>query len=307
MSGDLYGVLKALPIKHQRYLITHYAERLVTKPKLRTNDDRLRMLATVLGTDGVVPYRHAYLHRASRFTTLYERNSKKITSKTIEDTIKERYDDWSAGEQPDVDEESPPTFNRMERLPDGSLSLDFVSRASERLIQSGYSFIRTSPIHHDYVTVHADATLEISSRTSEQRDQILKSFTQAVGLKASDFAIRAFDRPGQWKALQAALGAQIFGHQGNRRGKKEPAAYSMHAPRGEKLDDLPKWTALAMKHEDARELGFFFDLAFNVDGYPEYVFYYLNTHSGQIKFPEDLSEYARNRVLNEYLAIARQP
>lgn len=197
----------------------------------------------------------------------------------------------------------------MEKLPDRSLWIDFVSLTDERWIPNGYGFIKDTPIHHDWVTIHPleRPTIEITSRTAPQRDGILESLAAVVGVLRDQFVLRAFDRPGQWKELQAKLKSNICGHDGNRRKAKEPAAYSMHARRGERLDDLRLWSALSVKHEDARELGFFFDLPFTVDGYPEVVFYYIQTATGQIKFPPETSEYARRQVRYEYLQIARRP
>lgn len=118
LADDLYPVLKALTTKHQRYLIATNAERLVTKPKLKNNDQRLRRLAVVLGPNGVAPYRDAYLHRASRFVTLFETASKgsnqgQVTAARIEHAIKKRFPNWQT-ERP-VDHlvlDAPPVFNK---------------------------------------------------------------------------------------------------------------------------------------------------------------------------------------------------
>lgn len=306
MPNDLLPILQALTRKHQKYLITKYAERLVTKPKLKNNDERLKRLAEVLGADIVGPYRHAYMHRASRFVALFEPASGAVTVRSIEAAIAKRYRRWSVACEPKLTTESAPQFNKMEKLADESLWIDFVSLSDETLIPDGYGFRKGVPIHHDWVTVHAtpNPTIEIAARTSDQRDIVMKALSDASGLKPDAFTLRAFDRPGQWKGLQAHFSAEICGHQGNRRAAKEPAAYSMHAKRGERLDDLTKWKALSVNHEDARELGFFSESLFNLDGYPEQVFYFLQTHTGQIKFPDDISEYARKQVVNEYLSIA---
>lgn len=171
----------------------------------------------------------------------------------------------------------------------------------------GTGYVKGFPVHHDEVTVHPSSlpVIEISSRAPEHRDKVLKAFAELFSCVPADFVARAFDRPGQWKDLKAKLGSHISGHEGNRRGNKEPAAYSMHARRGERLDDLPKWQVLGLNHEDARELTFFFWLPFALDGYPELVLYYLQTQTGQIKFADDVSEFARARVIDEYLTIAR--
>jgi hypothetical protein len=249
------------------------------------------------------------MHRASRFVTLYEPADAARSFQETRSAVTRRHRDWEHPAEPDVQVGDPPAFNRMDVLADGSLSVDFVSRAPERWVSDGFGFARRAPIHHDWVTVlpGTPPIVEVGGRTIEQRDAIFRSFRAALGLQAGDLVERAFSRPGQWQALQAVFGAQIFGHSGNRRVRTDPLAYSMHAGRTERLDDLPWWQLLGVQHERARELGFSFTLTNPIDGYPEVVVYYIRTATGQIKFLEDISEYARRRVLDEYIAIARRP
>jgi hypothetical protein len=305
-ASDLVGILSVLTRSHKRYLTQiKYAERLNAKPKPKNLEQRLVKLATVLGPTGVAPYRNAYLHRPSRFAALFTPNDDRLTADAIAKIIQSKYHDAVGPIEPTLTEAGPPEFNSLQTLPDGSLSLDFVSLGNPRTVQDGYTFKTERPIHHDIVMIGASRpSIEISSRTDAQRDNILGALLRLLKKKPDAFQLHAFDRPSDWKKLQKKLAADIFKDDGNRDGKKEPAAYSMSARRGERLDDLPKWQALELKHEEARELGLFFTCYSHIDGYPEQVYYYIRTASGDLKFLDDVSESARNLVLDEYLKIA---
>ncbi len=131
----------------------------------------------------------------------------------------------------------------------------------------------------------------------------MTAFAAVLKSKPDRFQHRAIDHPGNWKALQQKLGAGIFQDDGIRTKVKEPAAYSVSARRGERLDDLPMWQAMGIKHEEARELGFFYTHRSPIDDYPEMVYFYLRAATGEIKFLEETSESPRKQVVSEYLKI----
>ena len=191
----------------------------------------------------------------------------------------------------------------MIRNPDGSLELDFVSLGSEKLVPDGYDFKLDRPPHHDMILVGASPPLvEIYSRTAEQSGDLRRAFAHALGMKPEDFVEHAFDRPQHWKDLKEKVKAEIFLHNGNRVGDHQPAHYLM-ATKNEPLDDAPMWQALEVNHDEARELGFYFDFNHEFDGMTERVYYYIQTTTGQIKFLDVTSERARRLVLSEYLKI----
>jgi hypothetical protein len=248
------------------------------------------------------------MRRPARFITFFDSTDKNVSAETIRHAITTRYKNWAKQVEPVLKPGGNPMFNTILPLADGSYLVDLVSLEKERLVRDGYGFKKDTPIHHDWVLVYGSpAKVEIASRTAEQLTNVLRTFASAGGLKPETFAPRAFETPSQWKALQAHFNAEVGGHKGNGRDRKEPADYSMHAKTGERLDDLPLWNVLKLAHDRARELRFHFTLPFHIDGYPELVVYYINTLTGQIKFPDDTSEYARSQVRNEYVAIAKRP
>lgn len=307
LADDLLPILKALPRRHAKYLIEKYAEKLVTKPKLKTDAQRLARLAQVLDPGELAKYRHAYMRRRPRFFAWMEPIDPAVTNKTIERGLKRRYPKWAVGEEPTpLERDGPPRFNKLEPQPDGTFLVDLVSLGDEHWQPDGYGFRRANKINHDWILVRGNpTTIEVQFQTPQDRDRIVNAFCAALAFTDGCFVDRSFTTPAQWKALQQKFNAEVGGHEGTGRDKTDPASYSMHAKKGERLADVPKWTVLNIEHEKARVLRFHFEEPYSLDGYPELVVYFINTVTGHIKFPDDISEYAVKRIRDEYLAIAR--
>jgi len=308
LSDDAVDVVFALSRKHRKFLIEQYSKQLITKPKLKSDEQRLLRLAEIMGRNLVDRYRRAYLLRRSSFTGIYEAIAPLANADALATRLQSRYPGVDKGLEPDVESDEPPKLNRLATLADGSYVIDFVSRSKERLLAVDYAFVNGSTIVHHSIFLRpmANVTL-VEGKNEESRDQLFNEFCKAVDVKRDSFALRAFDRESQWQALKSALGAQVGGHAGTQRGYREPAAYSMHAAKGEGLDDLAKWKSLQIPHSGARELAFNFVLPHEIDGYPELVIYYLKLETGQIKFLSEISEYALRKVCDEYIKIARLP
>lgn len=297
---------RRLTLKHKRFLQEKYAHVLAKKPKPKTALERFMRMAKQIGDSGVAKYAGLYPRKPSRFVSLYTPVNEARNAAWFLERLRSRFADIAIPIGPDLSDNTPPTFNGVRVFNDGSLELDFVSLSPEKLKMVGYGTVESiQDIRHDYVVVDGGKpVIEIATLTTpEHRDDVLNAFCNALGLVKNDFSLRAFDAPHQWKTLQAALSAYINGHGGNQRGRGKPVAYAMHAPRGERLDDLEKWKVLDIKHDEARELTFGFSLPSDIDDYPEDVYYNLKLATGEIKFPDDTSEAARRKVIDEYLEI----
>lgn len=307
MNEDI-SVLESLPPKHRKHIRNLYKAE-TKKLKAKSNDERLRIAASLLGAEGIAPYRELYLDEAGRLfawlkmpATAQPDLVAALSPDSIAHRLHDRYQHALVGEHPDLVEGEDPQFVRMVRRGD-IIELDYWYFGAFMSVPDGWNTITARRYRRCVVAVRQNPfTLEVRRTPASVRAGLLRSVRADLGIADQNLLVPCLLRTEELRTqLEALMDSVPHGEKRVGRGRGL-GTFSITTDGSVSLLEQIDYVGSQAPHHEVFQKSWWFTTRHH-DGYQEQAKYFITVETGELRVSEQISEVAIDNLRRNVLSL----